>query len=543
MTDLSPEIFNHHTAIVGRTGSGKSWAARGIVEDWLDAGERVCIVDPTDVWWGLRSDSAGTGPGFPVVVFGGEHADVPIGERSGNRIAEIVATRNMPAVIATAEMTGGERHRFMSDFLGTLYRLNRTPLHLVLDEADDVAPQNPLPENRRMLGDVDRIVRRGRVKGFRVMFITQRPAVLNKNVLTQASTLVAMRLPAPQDRKAIEDWIKGQADVGQAADVLSSLSSLPRGEGWVWAPDQGILRRHAFPMIRTFDSMRTPEHGEAIGAPSTLAPVELGDLRALMQVEYEAAGDAGHAGAAAAPAEIAAAEQRGYDRGLADGHRQEAAARGDEVRQMRAAMQAAGGYLAPYFDDVIDVRHAPSPPTIDAVPAATALAAPPARRQPRSAPSVAAVTNGALPSAAAKMLAVLARGMRLTWGQTATLAGLKARGGHFNAGRKALRDGGYIDESEAGIAATEHGIEAAGGARPKPTGTAELLAWWREALPQTSGRVLDQLCRASGDWVDRGRLADSLGLQPRGGHWNSAISMLRQNGLIEVQGNDMRATL
>ncbi len=195
-------------AIVGRTGSGNSYLARGGVERWLVDGRRVCIVDPTDVWWGLRSNAAGDGPGHPVAIFGGEHGDVALGDRSGERLAELIGGRNMPAVIATTEMSGGERHRFMTDFLGRLYRINREPLHLVLDEADDVARQNPLPENQRMLGNVDRIVRRGRVKGFRVMLITQRPAVLHKNVLTQVSTLVAVRLPVPQDRKAIEEWIR-----------------------------------------------------------------------------------------------------------------------------------------------------------------------------------------------------------------------------------------------------------------------------------------------------------------------------------------------
>ena len=281
---LPTGIFDHNTAILGRTGSGKSYAARSITERWLDAGRRVCIVDPTDVWYGLRSNAEGLGPGYPVVVFGGEHGDVPIGERSGGRIAEIVAGRNLPAIVATAEMTVGERHRFITEFLGGLFRLNRAPLHLVLDEADDVAPQNPLPENRRMLGDVERIVRRGRVRGFRVMMITQRSAVLNKNILTQASVLVALRLPAKQDRDAIQGWISGQADTAEASEVLGSLSRLQRGEGWVWAPEQGVLRRTHFPPIRTFDSMRTPEHGEAISATG-LAAVELGDLRALLTDE------------------------------------------------------------------------------------------------------------------------------------------------------------------------------------------------------------------------------------------------------------------
>ena len=46
--------------------------------------------------------------------------------------------------------------------------------------------------------------------------------------------------------------------------------------------------------------------------------------------------------------------------------------------------------------------------------------------------------------AARKLLAALAQHAqgRFTWGQAATLAGLKPTGGHYNAGRKALRDAG-----------------------------------------------------------------------------------------------------
>lgn len=65
------------------------------------------------------------------------------------------------------------------------------------------------------------------------MLITQRPAAIHKNVLTQANALIAMRLPAPQDRKAVEEWIKGQADAEEGRAVLASLSRLQRGEGWV----------------------------------------------------------------------------------------------------------------------------------------------------------------------------------------------------------------------------------------------------------------------------------------------------------------------
>ncbi len=556
MMSVPLSVFGGHVAIVGRTGSGKSFLARRLVELWLEAGERVCVIDPTDVWNGLRSNAAGDGPGYPVVIFGGDHADIPIGDRSGIQIAQIIGSRNLPAVISTVEMSGGERHRFMTDFLGTLYRANKTSLHLVIDEADDIGPQNPLPENRRMLGDIDRIVRRGRVKGFQVTMITQRPAVLNKNLLSQASTLVAMRLPAPQDRKAIEDWIKGQADIEQAREVLGSLSKLNRGEGWVWAPDVGVLARETFPMIRTFDSMRTPEHGEAIGEPTTLADVEIGDLRALLQVEREDAGEARNGRSTTEQqADVQAAEQRGYERGLVAGRAESV----DRLRILQAGIENAGFHLDAALNGQAlcpecqyPLQHCICQPDAQTPPdsarrghpvAATPSEATSAPQTTKTPVAASTATRGdGIPVAANKMLSVLARGLRLTWVQTATLAGLKARGGSFNTARKALRDAGYIEESDAGVIATQSGLEVAGGALTAPDTPSELMSWWKEALPSTPGRVLEQLHK-QGKWTQRDRLAGFLGMQPRGGSWNTALSILRANKLIEQKGDQLRSTL
>lgn len=216
MIHLPPAALEAHVAILGKTGSGKTYRAKGYVEDLLREGRRVVILDPTDAWWGLRSNAAGDGPGFPITVFGGSHADVPINEHAGEALGELLGREPINAIISLDGMGRGEMHRFAERFLEALYRVNQQPVYLILDEADEFAPQSGERGTERLLGATDRIVRRGRKKGFRVWMISQRPAVLNKNVLTQANTLIAMRLPASQDRKAIEAWIKGQADEAQA---------------------------------------------------------------------------------------------------------------------------------------------------------------------------------------------------------------------------------------------------------------------------------------------------------------------------------------
>jgi hypothetical protein len=80
----------------------------------------------------------------------------------------------------------------------------------------------------RVLGEVDRIARRGRNFGFRLISITQRPAKLNKDVLTQLSTLVAPGVTGPQDRDAVKASVEGNADREQAPGSPPDLMSLEK---------------------------------------------------------------------------------------------------------------------------------------------------------------------------------------------------------------------------------------------------------------------------------------------------------------------------
>src|SRR5271154_4012327 len=92
--------------------------------------------------------------------------------------------------------------------------------------------------------------------------------------------------------------------------------------------------------------------------------------------------------------------------------------------------------------------------------------------------------------AAQKLLTTLAQHApaRFTWGQAATLAGLKPSGGHFNAGRKSLRDAGYVAEANDLVEITPAGLTAAGEVPPAPSTPAERLALWCDRLPVAGAR-------------------------------------------------------
>jgi Mn-dependent DtxR family transcriptional regulator len=273
---LPKSAFAHHLAALGKTGSGKTSVIKAaIVEPALAAEERVCVIDPTGAWWGLRLKADGRTKGFPVYVFGGRYADYPLLGSSGEAMADVIGTTNTPAILDTSLMKGGDRIRFFTDFADAILRKNEGPLRLVIDEAHVFMPQagarggGAVPD---MMHAGNNLISLGRSRGLRIVLISQRAAKLHKDSLTQVETLIALRLIAPQDRAAVREWIADQADLEKGKDIIASLPKLNDGEGWVWAPEADFLKRIQFPRPLTFDSSAAPTKN---GKLKKLAAVDL----------------------------------------------------------------------------------------------------------------------------------------------------------------------------------------------------------------------------------------------------------------------------
>jgi hypothetical protein len=144
-----------------------------------------------------------------------------------------------------------------------------------------------------MLGAAEDIVRRGGQRGIGCMLVTQRSAVLNKNVLTQAQMLIVLRTIAPQDLAAMKAWIEVHGEPDKQKILMESLPSLPVGDAWFWSPGwptaDGVFKRaHVYP-ITTFDSAATPKPGEKKIVPRNLADVDLEALEGQMAATIEKA--------------------------------------------------------------------------------------------------------------------------------------------------------------------------------------------------------------------------------------------------------------
>lgn len=295
---LPLDIVTQTIAILAKRRAGKSYTMRKLVEQLLVSRQQVVLVDPKGDQWGIRSSADGKRPGYPIVILGGEHGDAPLEVSGGEVVAKLVVEERVSVLLDLSQFRKHEVATFMTAFLENLYRLKaqeqyRTPVMLVIDEADAIAPQKPQKGEERMLGAAEDIVRRGGQRGIGCALITQRSAVLNKNVLTQAQMLIVLRTIAPQDLAAMKAWVDVHGTIEQGKELMDSLPSLPIGDAWFWSPgwptEAGIFTRsHVLP-IETFDSGATPAPGAKVIVPRNLADVDLEALKKQMAATIEKA--------------------------------------------------------------------------------------------------------------------------------------------------------------------------------------------------------------------------------------------------------------
>ena len=284
-------------AIIGRKGTGKTYAAKGLVERLIRRGRRVVVVDPMGIWWGLRVAADGGAGGLPVVVIGGANADLSVNEptsEAGVQVAKLLLGSSVSAVVDVSDMKRPSNLQFVAGLLRELYdsHASREPLWVVLEEADVFAPQAARSgDERAVFAEVEMLARRGRGKGFRLISITQRPARLHKDVLTQFDTMAVLALPGRHDRLAVRSWLEGVTE--QTDEIYNSLPTLSVGDAWIWTPQEKRLAREHFPLIATYDTSSTPAAGYARPPKSGLSEEQLSELKAALDKLQGGGGGAG----------------------------------------------------------------------------------------------------------------------------------------------------------------------------------------------------------------------------------------------------------
>lgn len=575
-------VVTEAIGIIAKRRVGKSYLLAVLVEMLWAAQQQIVILDPKGDWWGLRSSADGKSEGLPILILGGEHGDIQLEPGAGEMVARMVVEEGISVLIDLSGFSKGEVARFCADFLETLYRMKakekyRTAMMLVIDEADAIAPQKPQRGEERMLGAANDIVRRGGQRGIGVAMATQRAAVLNKNVLTQVQILIALRLIAPQDYNALEEWIKMHGTEEQKKELMASLAALPVGVAWIWSPgwpdEEGIFKRVEVAQRWTFDSGATPKPGERRIQPKTLADVDLAAVQKQMAAVLERSKQndpkelkkeierlkvenrklASAKPATAAPRPVAVTPQKVVQlqplkaKDMARFHRSALAIDGATTRALtlaeilrritvdiqkevaRVTSQAQSVKLQPKLQPLNPAHFARTAPTT--VPPA------PKRAETRIQVFPPDVADGKpLVGGERRILGVLAdhTPLVLTKAMVGSLAKLASSGGTFGTYFSRLKKNEYlVEDSDEGLTITDAGLAVIGRERrDSPPDLEARIEMWRGVLVKGARALFDEVLRTGG--IAKTELGRVTNYEASGGTFGTYLSILRRNDLVKV---------
>ncbi len=105
----------------------------------------------------------------------------------------------------------------------------RHPALLIFEEAHNYLPRKPLPGRKTFARDaVEKVAKEGRKYGVAAMIVSQRPSEISETVLSQANSMVLMRMNNPDDQEYAARVVSDQF-----RSLIGLLPSMKPGEGFI----------------------------------------------------------------------------------------------------------------------------------------------------------------------------------------------------------------------------------------------------------------------------------------------------------------------
>jgi uncharacterized protein len=319
------------------------------------------------------------------------------------------------------------------------------------------------------------------------------------------------------------------SECGRYRYRLSSLATLKTGQGWIWAPELGVLDRVTFPKIRTLDSGRAPDgsdiEGKVLAAidreaiatrlKTVAQEAEANDPKKLKAKIAELQKQLAQKSSAIAepdPEIQRQLEQRGFERALCY-------MRG----QFEDAERVFSARVLTAFQDGLNSTSRPvmNPPAVQGEARNRDMrlhgqrTAPPRAEKSRGtntqseARPVSATAQTALPKGEAATLAALIQypaGLRRQQLTVLTSYKRSSRDAYI----QRLRERGFVEAAGDRVTAMQAGVDAMPNAQPLPTGI-ELQQFWLQRLPEGERKILQALLDAGGKTIDRAELDELTG--------------------------------
>ncbi|WP_424004160.1 helicase HerA domain-containing protein [Haloarcula salina] len=240
------ELLTGRGFVTGKSGSGKSNTASVIAEKLLDNGFGLLVVDIDGEYYGLKEE-------YEILHVGGdEECDIQVTEEHAGKIASLALEQNVPIILDVSSFLDEEEaEALLTEVAKQLFakaKKQKQPFLMLVEECHEWIPEKGgMGEVGKML---IKIGKRGRKHGLGIVGISQRPADVKKDYITQCDWLVWHRLTWNNDTKVV-----GRILDNKYADAVEDLDD---GEAFMmndWAEE---VRRVQFHRKQTFDAGATP---------------------------------------------------------------------------------------------------------------------------------------------------------------------------------------------------------------------------------------------------------------------------------------------
>ena len=240
------ELLTGRGFITGKSGSGKSNTASVVAEKLLDSAFGLLIVDVDGEYYGLKEE-------YEILHAGADdECDIVVSPEHAEKLATLALEQNVPIILDVsgyleAETANELLLRVVKQLFAKEKRLKK-PFLLVVEECHEYIPEGGgIDETGKMLIKVGK---RGRKHGLGIVGISQRPADVKKDFITQCDWLCWHRLT----------WDNDTTVVGRilGSKYASAVEDLGDGEAFLMTDWEESIRRIQFHRKETFDAGATP---------------------------------------------------------------------------------------------------------------------------------------------------------------------------------------------------------------------------------------------------------------------------------------------
>lgn len=202
------KIVTGRTCVIAQSGAGKSYLISVLCEQFLKNNVPFCIIDTEGEYYSLRNK-------YKILWIGGKKSDLAIENTDLKKLAMKIIAERIPLVFDVSDAL--DERKAVGEFLNYLYEVedeSRTPYLLMIEECDKFIPQS-----KESMKSIEEIARRGRKRGLGLLIASQRPAVTNKNVLSQCSSQMIGKLTTENDLQAVNLFFGSRKELEEIPEL------------------------------------------------------------------------------------------------------------------------------------------------------------------------------------------------------------------------------------------------------------------------------------------------------------------------------------